>query len=265
MKIMAVDNEPLQLRLLEETIAQVDASAQVTGFQNSLKALEWARAEQPDVAFLDIQMPVMNGIELARELKLSNPQVNLVFVTGYYEDYVLDAVPLHFSGYLQKPATAEAVAYELEHLRFPLPRPSQDSALLTVQCFGTFEVFCGGTPVHFARSKTKELFAYLVDRKGASVNTNALCANLYEDSAHEQRNKSDLRKCVVDLRESLKAIGAEEVFVHGFNSYSIAPALLDCDYYNWEKADPAAIRAFRGEYMAQYSWAEPTLAGILGL
>ena len=264
MKIMAVDNEPLQLRLLEEAIRQVEPDAEVTGFRNSLLALEWAREEGPDVAFLDIQMPVMSGIELARELKLADPQVNLVFVTGYYEDYVLDAVPLRFSGYLQKPVTAEAVAYEMDHLRYPLPRKAPDKALLTVQCFGTFEVFHDGRPVRFGRSKTKELFAFLVDRKGASVNVNTLCANLYEDDAHEARNKSDLRKCVVDMRKTLEAAGAGAAFVRGFNSYAIAPALLDCDYYRWEAGDPAAIRAFRGEYMAQYSWAESTLAGILG-
>ena len=43
----------------------------------------------------------------------------------------------------------------------------EDDGRLRVQCFGNFEVFFGGLPLKFARSKTKELFAYLVNRRGA--------------------------------------------------------------------------------------------------
>lgn len=263
MKILAVDNEPLQLKLLEDTIHAAAPEAGVFAFNNSLNALEWAKQERPEIAFLDISMPVLNGIQLAKEMKMLDPKVNLVFVTGYFEDYVLDAIPLRFSGYLQKPVKEEAVRYELEHLRYPLP-VKKTEALLTVRCFGTFEVFLNGEIVNFSRKKTKEFFAFLVDRKGSSVDMNTLCASLYDDEMHEKNNKSDLRKCVADLNHSLEAIGAESIFVKGFNSYAINPKLISCDFYDWEKNEPYAIRAFHGEYMSQYSWAEETLAGLVG-
>lgn len=262
MKILAVDNEPLQLKQLENMIRTAEPDADIWLFNNSVLALEWAKTEKIDIAFLDISMPVLNGIVLAKELKKLDPEVNLIFVTGFFEDYVLDALPLRFSGYLQKPVTADAVRNEIANLRYPIPA-KKNGALLTVQCFGNFEVFKDGKPVDFARKKTKELFAFLVDRKGARVDMNTLCAFLYDDDSHEQNNKSDLRKCVVDLRGSLEAIGAESVFVKGFNSYGIDPELIRCDYYDWEKNEPYAIRAFRGEYMSQYSWAEVTLAGLV--
>lgn len=262
MKILAVDNEPLQLKLLEDMIREAEPASEIHALTNSVNALEWSKTEQPDIAFLDISMPVLNGIQLAKELKKLNPEINLVFVTGYFEDYVVDAIPLRFSGYLQKPVTAEAVAYEIAHLRYPLP-VREKNALLTVRCFGSFEVYQGDKAVVFSKKKTKELFAFLVDRKGARIDMNTLCAYLYEDSLHEKNNKSDLRKCVVDMKKSLEAIGAGDVFLKDFNSYAIDTSLISCDYYDWEKNEPYAIRAFHGEYMSQYSWAEMTLASLL--
>lgn len=262
MKILAVDDELLHLRQLERSIRDAVPDCELTCFLNPVEALAWAESCTPEIAFLDIQMPVLNGIALAKELKRSIPRINLIFVTGFYREYVIDALPLYFSGYLQKPVTAEDVAREMENLRFPISKP-EVQAVLTVQCFGNFEVFCGGKAVRFARSKTKELLAYLVDRKGARVNGNEICAVLYEDGNREGNNKASLRKCVSDLRTVLRGIGADGVFLKGFDSYALDTSGLQCDYYDWEKNEPYAVRAFHGEYMSQYSWAEKTLAGIL--
>lgn len=262
MKILAVDDEQMQLKLLERSIREASPDCDVYAAGNPADALIWAEENRPDVAFCDIQMPVMNGISLGKELKKLNPKINLVFVTGYYEEYAAEAAPLRYSGYLQKPATAEGVKNELFNLRYPLPKP-ETQKLLTVQCFGNFEVFANGKPLPFQRSKTKELFAYLVDRRGAQVNGSEICAALYEDERNEKNNKGDLRKCVADLRQTLAAVHADAVFRKGFDRYAVDVSLLLCDYYDWEKNEPYAVRAFRGEYMRQYSWGEETLTNIL--
>lgn len=262
MKILAVDDEPIQLKLLQRAIRAAVPNCELSAFGNPVQALQWAEKEQPEIAFLDIQMPIMDGIVLGKELKKRYPHINLIFVTGYYEEYVFEAIPLHFSGYLQKPVTEEAVALEMQQLRFPLIKEEQDK-LLTVRCFGNFEVFYQGKPVVFSRYKTKELFAFLIDRKGSTCNGATLCSILYENDENHESHKSNLRKCVADLRAVLKAFDAEDVFLKGFDSYAIDPSLLECDYFDWEKNEPYAVRAFHGEYMSQYSWAEETLAGIL--
>lgn len=263
MRIIAVDDEQMQLKLLEKAILKAVPDCELTCFDNSVKALEWAGKNQPDVMFADIQMPVMTGIELAKAVKKLYPHTNIVFVTGYYEDYAVEAMALHFSGYLQKPATVEAVAQEMQNLRYPLPVKQQPQKL-KVQCFGNFEVFMDGRPVHFERHKTKELLAFLVDRHGAQVNSNEICAVIYEDDSNEVNNKADLRKSCADLKKTLQSVGMGEVFIKGFNTYSLDINQLFCDYYDWEKGEAYAIRAFHGEYMSQYSWAEDTLVDILG-
>ena len=262
MKILAVDDERIQLSMLEEAIQEVSPECELQAFENPVEALAWAREHHPDVAFCDIQMPLMNGILLGKELKRDNPKINLVFVTSYYADYAAEAIGLHTSGYLQKPASAEAVRQELENLRYSILHDAKETRL-QVQCFGRFEVFADGLPIQFERSRTKELLAYLIDQKGRAVNGNEICAAIYpENGPKEINNKSDLRKCVADLRTTLRSVNAEGVLVKGFNSYAIIPSKIDCDYYDWDKGEAYAIRAFRGEYMSQYEWAEETLEKI---
>lgn len=262
MKIMAVDNEYIQLRMLERCLREAVPDEEIYPFHNSIEALDWAKQNKPEVAFCDIQMPVMDGVALGKELKRNDPKINLIYVTGYYQEYAAEAASLRYSGYLQKPITAEAVMLEMENLRYPILRP-ETQKLLRVQCFGNFEVYADGKSLTFGRSKTKELLAYLVDRKGAQVKGNEVCAAIFEDDSREKQNKSELRNCVADLRATLAKAGAEEVFKKGFDAYAIRPELIECDYYDWEKNEPYAVRAFRGEYMNQYSWGEMTLASLM--
>ncbi len=257
MKILAVDDEIMQLKMLERAIKTAVSGAEPVCFENPKTALEWAIANSPEIAFCDLKMPLMSGIELAKELKRHFPMINIIFVTGFYKEYAAAAAPLRYSGYLQKPVTANAVKLEMDNLRFPIEHKT-DSTKLTVKCFGNFEVMMNSKPLEFKYSKTKEMFAYLIDRKGAQVNGNDILAALYEDDSPNY--KSHLRNCVADLKNTLREVNAEEVFIKGFNRYSVDVKLVDCDYYDWEKGEAYAVRAFRGEYMSQYSWAESTLA-----
>lgn len=264
MKILAVDNEEMQLDMLKDSIMEVVPDCNLTGFYNPIEALEWARLNKPEIAFLDIQMPVMDGIRLAKELKIDNPKINLIFVTGYYEEYVFEAIPLRFSGYLQKPANAQKVRQELENLRFPLIRTAPKKLIkVKVKCFGDFEVYADNKPLTFSRAKSKEVFAYLVDRKGSKVNGNKICSVVYEDAGNELSNKSSLRSCIADIKETLHSVNADDVLIKGWDSYAIDISHIECDYYDWENNKPYAVHAFNGEYMSQYSWAEETLALIM--
>ena len=264
MKILVVDDELIQLEQLKEAIIGAAVDCELISFTNPLEALDWAKENFPEIAFLDIQMPVMDGIILGKELKKSNSKINLIFVTGFYEEYVFDAMPLYFSGYLQKPATAKKVQQELENLRFPLIR-QESTKIITVKCFGDFEIFANNKPLNFLRTKSKEIFAYLVDRKGAKVSGSKICSVLYEDKGHEESNKSSLRSCVADIKKTLHSVGADNVLIKGWNSYAVDTSLIDCDYYDWDKNEPYAVHAFHGEYMSQYSWAEITLASMLDI
>ena len=211
-----------------------------------------------DVAFLDIEMRGMSGLTMAKHLKQLRQETNIVLVTAYAE-YALEAWKLYVSGYLLKPASAADVSKALSHLRIPLPQAEPQPKLLRVQCFGSFEVFCGSERVHFERSRAKELLAYLVSRRGASVSTGEICSVLWEDDNDLSRKKSLIRTCLVCLRKALRQFGLEEAVQHTRDAYSVNTALLDCDYYRFLELDPVALNSYQSEFMRQYSWAEPLI------
>lgn len=259
MKCFAVDDEPIVLALLERTIREAAPGCEVRSFGSARDALDAAAAgERPDVAFLDIAMFDMTGLELAKALREHAPDTKVVFVTGY-SDYALEAFNVHARGYVLKPVTVEKVRVELEGIgERGLPR----DPVLRVQTFGHFDVFANGEPVRFSHAKTKELFAFLVDRRGSSVNTGELCATLWEDRPDGPSVRSYARTVVSDLARALRDAGAEDVLVKRRNSFSIDCALVDCDLYRFLEGERAAVRSYRGQYMAQYSWAELTLGEL---
>ena len=88
MRVIYVDDEKIQrenFRLSSEGITWID---DLQSFGNSLEAYEWVKEHPVDVALLDIEMPHMSGIELAKRIKETDPTIRLVFVTAY-EQYTL--------------------------------------------------------------------------------------------------------------------------------------------------------------------------------
>lgn len=249
MTIFAVDDEPKALRVLCRAIVEASPEAELREFDRAADVISAVEAgERPDVLFADADMPGMNGVELAKALKLRCPDLNVVFATGY-DDYMRDALSLHASGYLKKPITAEDVRTELGNLRHPVTPPSKR---VRFQCFGNFEVFVDGKPVVFSREKTKEYLAYLVDR-GTICTSAQIAAALWEEVSD-----SYVRKLRKDLVDTFQALGCGEVLIQQWNKQGIRTELVDCDYYDWKRGLPWAINAYHGEYMKQYSWAELT-------
>ena len=250
MTIYAVDDEPRALRVLCRAIAEAAPEAALRQFDRAAGVLAAVEAgETPDVLFSDADMPDMSGVELAKALKLRCPKLNVVFATGY-DDYMRDALALHASGYLKKPITAEDVRRELDNLRHPVPSTRKR---VRFQTFGSFEVFIDGVPGAFAREKTKEYLAYLVDR-GTLCTGAEVAAAIWEEDV----TPAYIRKLRKDLVDTFAAAGCGDVLIHEWNRQGIRTDLVQCDYYDWKRGLPQAINAYHGEYMSQYSWAELT-------
>lgn len=254
MRIVAVDDEELLLEKLTDAIHKAEPEAEVVAFSRGSKLLAYVEDHPCDVAFLDIQMPGMKGVELARYLKDINPKLNIIFVTSF-SDYKADAMDVRASGYIEKPVSAKKIRTELDDLRYEI-QPKADT-LLRIQCFGNFDVFDShNAPVHFSRSKAKELFAYLVSRAGARCTTRELMGILFEDEAMTLKSRNYFQQIVSAMMKSLRTVGAEAVVQREYQNYSINTALVDCDYYRFREMDAAVVNSYMGEFMIQYSWAE---------
>lgn len=251
MKILAIDDEKIALEGLAEVIMEAEPKAELFCFRKSSEALQFYRENVCEVAFLDIQMSGMDGIALARQMKLINPLVNIIFTTAYGE-YWEDAFHMHVSGYLTKPVTAKKIREELDNLRHPLPVPSKKR--VQMHTFGNFEVYIDGKPADFYYERTKEMLAYLVDRNGTFCTNAEIMAILWQDQNHT----SYLRNLKKDMMDTLRKEGCEDIIDSKRGKMRINKEKVECDYYDWDSGKTYAINKYRGEYMVQYSWAEFT-------
>ena len=251
---MTVDDERPMLAALTAAVSASPDISSVTEFITCSAALEWAEHNPVDVAFLDISMRGMGGLKLAEKIVELHPDCRIIFCTGYTQ-YALDAIQLHVSGYLLKPITAEAVQKELDHIK---GRKAKEK-LLSVQCFGSFQVMARGRPLTFRRSRSKELLAVLIDRRGAGITAKEICAVMWPEGGNDSKNINYLYQLFSDLRHTLELAGAKDVLQQNGYAYALDMDRIDCDYYSYlDTGRPE----FHGEYMLQYSWAEDT-AGFL--
>ena len=260
MIIFAIDDETAILSELHHSIEEARPEAEIHDFRFAGEALK-AITESgiiPDIVFSDIELPGMNGLELAVRIKQTAPMTKIVFVTGYSQ-YAVEAYQQHINGYVLKPIDAEQIRQELDYLTEPY---RQDSDKIQVRCFGYFEVYWHGKPVSFGRQKTKELLAFLIDRNSICTSEEISDA-LWEGETDMKACKTRLRSLLHDLKKTFSEIGAENILIRRRGAIGVDTSRMDCDYYRFLKGDLQAINAFTGEYMTQYSWAEATLGNII--
>ncbi|MCI6113826.1 MAG: response regulator [Spirochaetales bacterium] len=277
MTVVAVDDEEISLMCLEAVLDSMDDVDKVLTFSNAEDTIDYFKTGKADAAFLDIQLYLsggtLNGLMLAAKIKELCPDCHVVFVTSCPE-YAVDAFKLHVSGYIVKPVTREAARKELDYIIMEKRAASnargfieekEEEPKVRVQCFGNFEVFWKNKPVVFQLSKAKELFAYLVHRKGASVSMAELAAVLFEDKEDGLSVQSQIRNLVASMRKTFSSLGCPDLFNKSRGYISIKTDLINCDYYSFMNGDSDAINEYSGEYMAQYSWAEFTVGYLEGV
>ena len=249
---IAVDDEPLMLGALTKAIKASSDITSVADFTSCEDALEHLKNNPADIAFLDINMRGMGGLALAEKIIALSPDCKIVFCTGY-EEYAISAFKLHASGYLLKPISSKDVQAEIDNIK----GIRQKEKPLVVKCFGNFEVLYNGEMLPFKRKKTKEFLAILVDRNGAGMTIKQICAILFPDDTDDEKNSAYLRQLVLDLKNTLKTVGLEDMLEHQTPFYRINTGKIQCDYFDYIKSGSPK---FLGEYMQQYSWAEETCA-----
>ena len=229
---LSIVDQPEITVLMQRMLTNIDPRG--THFAaNSLKQAWELLTDEVQIVFLDVEMPDVNGIEAAQELKARNRNLNIIFVTGHPE-YSLEAYSVHPSGFLTKPVCERDILRELNNLRFPLdPEPSP----LLVQC-SPFALFFEGKPFAFCRSRTIELFAYLIYKQGAYCTNGELIGILWDGDPSKQGN---LRQLVLDLRKCLIEIHAESLLTKKYGKIAIDIAALQID------GDPEAINE-------EYQW-----------
>ena len=128
-RVLIADDEPGMRLILRKMIARVEGYTLVGEVADGAELMEKFTALRPQVVFLDVDMPVMNGVACANQIQDEDPGCVLIFATAH-EEYRSDAFAVYAFDYLLKPFKMERVIETLtrirERLSFVQSRPAVD-------------------------------------------------------------------------------------------------------------------------------------------
>ncbi|MDD3186478.1 MAG: response regulator [Anaerostipes sp.] len=257
MKTIIVDDEQIMLRQLGMELRKNSQVELVGSFCLSSKALAYAKEHKVEAAFLDIEMPTMNGIELGKKLKEIYPDIIIVYVTGY-SDYVKEAVlDVKSDGYLLKPYSEEDIK---EVLRKALLLSLRQRKNVHIHTFGNFDVYIQGVALTFSNAKAKELLAICVDRIGGEVAMEEAVEKLWGNRPYDNRVKNLYRKSVSYLNRLFETVGYGNLFQNKRGRCNVNIQEFDCDYIGniMPGYEYSNMERFSGSYMIEYPWARET-------
>ena len=225
MRVIIVDDEIKALQLFLSQI--VDINLEYRFFKDDKNTiLDFVKKNETSGAFLDINMPNINGLELAKQLIAIDKGIKIVFVTGLnikMEEIPEDIAP-NVIDIIYKP-------YTIDNIEKALRIISKKKPTLKVTMFNSFDCFINNHIVSFSSSKSKELFALLLALNGKSLTMSQAITCLWPDKDIEKA-KVLYRDAVWRLRSTLEEIEFPCV------DFQRALLVLDktnikCDYYDF--------------------------------
>lgn len=272
-----VDDELLSLQLLERKLNSIGDVEVVKTFSNGESFLKELKNLDFQVAFLDIEMAGINGLELAELILDWNNNIHIVFITAY-RDYAIQAFEVDSLDYLLKPVMESRLKKTISRIKVQLEKETKENLLhkdsvpflLKVICFNEFTVYNSNEPVKWKTAKVKELFAFFIMHLHTFVNRDTIIDLLWPDSDY-QKAKIQLHTSLSYLRKTLESIGYPKAITFSNQSYSLEIDNFYCDVIEMEQImnnNPKinsdnineyekAISLYTGEYMGknEFEWA----------
>lgn len=200
-----VDDEYYALEGLKKELEELGDIRVLGTYENGFEALNNIGELQPDIVFLDIEMPEINGLELFCRLIEEAPQTKIVFVTAYNQ-YAIEAFELNAMDYILKPIKLERLKKTIERLK-----PNKTTLIkegFLINCFGHLTVKVNGVEVDipWRTKKAEEMFAYLVCAKGEFVSKEKLAEILWPE-LEPQKSKSNFYLAYHYLKKQSEQLG----------------------------------------------------------
>lgn len=188
LRVVIVDDAAPILKLMEKLIEK-DEQAKVIGkFSLPSEAIEHIKKLKPDAVFLDIEMPGMNGIELAERLIEEDENLEIVFVTAYSQ-YALETFKVNALNYIMKPVSVKEISKTLLRIsRYKnLATSIQRKEEFSIKCFGGFEVInASGIPVKWISKKSSELLAFFIMNRNCKMDKWKIGEALWPEASEQQ-------------------------------------------------------------------------------
>jgi len=275
-RAVLIDDEPLALERLKRLLLPHEGVQVVGSFTSTRQAIDCIPGLHPDVAFLDIEMPGINGLEATEQILAACESMDVVFVTAFNK-YAVEAFELNALDYLLKPVSEERMAKAIRRLlarRGATIERRRAGDFRRILCFGRFEVADSDfkpLSLNWRTVKCRELFAYLVLYRGIPLTKDRIIESLWPDLPME-RTDSIFHTTLYYLRRVLQDhLNTCAVRYARNNQYilTLGKVYYDVDYFERMVAAgqgqgreaPAglerAVQVYRGDYLEEeyFDWA----------
>ncbi|MEK5232992.1 response regulator [Lysinibacillus sp. FSL K6-0232] len=273
MKVIIIDDEKIAidvLRIILQQLTEFEISIQ-GAFTNVIDALALLEKETINLVFLDIEMIDTHGLQVAKQLLVKQPSLQIIFVTAHTQ-FAVDAFDIEATDYLLKPVHEKRLikaltkAQQKWQLRQPHTTPEKHTSLLYAHTFGSFYLLNAQKEiVKWRTKKARELFLYLWFHHKKPMLNAILIEELWSTLDFEKA-ANHLHTTIYQLRKLLKENGGKDPIQLVNNHYQLNIE-IDSDYdeliqlIEREKHDEQSIQqllnCYEGDFLAEeeYSWA----------
>lgn len=260
MRAIIVDDEQIMLRSfmrLSKDISNLNVIAQ---FESPEEALEFVQEHSVELAFLDIKMPGMNGIELAVKIREICPNILIVFISAY-DEYIRDSNLIGGDYYIIKPYKRETIAMMMQKMQILSKGLHKE---IYMQMFGRFNVLKNGVPIAL-QGKAKEILALIASRCGKEISNEEIYSVIWEGREYSNVKMKVYYNALKRLKEVLESEGLSDLLLSTPRGQMLNTEIVDCDYYAWKNNQRQEKAKFEGEFLSEYSWGEYLLAELLNV
>jgi len=274
--VILVDDEVPALEELQYHLSKYPDVSVIDMYSNPMEAIAAIQAKKPDLIFLDIDMPFINGMEFALKIQDINIKTEIVFVTAHHE-YSLQAFEVHALDYILKPIADErfskTMARVIEQCNIRNYQSNKSESVF-IKCFGKFDIikYDKNEVLKWRTAKTRELFLYLLCRHDKTITKNELINVLFE-GFEEKKAQNNLYVTMFYLKKSLDILGTKGISINENYTLNISPGI--CDFIDFTRLidnDPETyddeqieefeniIGKYKGLYLEEedYLWAIET-------
>ena len=258
MRAIIVDDEPLMIKSFLRLSKDIDNLEVIGTFESAEDALRFTKCHPYEVAFLDIEMPDMNGVQCAEKIREIYPEMLIVFGAAF-ESYISESNRIGADYYILKPYKHETI--EMIMPRLLLLQQRQHKSIF-LQMFGRFVIMKDGQPIHLV-GKAKEILALIATRQGKEISNEEIYSTIWETRAYDNISMKVYYNALKRLKEALKQNGISDILKSTARGQILDTSLVDCDYYSWKENRMTRRDRFDGDFLSEYSWGEYILSDIL--
>lgn len=224
-----VDDMRPALRGLEFILKKYPEISIIGMYTDPLEAIGKIGELKPQVVFLDINMPQLQGIDAASRILDLSPQTDIVFVTAF-DQYAVEAFELHALDYLLKPIAEERLEKTVNRLRKKtLPPTESNSIKLQIRCFGRFQMgWEGHESIKWRIEKARELFVFLLQNHNRNIARDELLDKLWPED-NPDRAVKQLYNGIYYIRKALEGYGIDRTLISIDNNYNLQLGSVDWD------------------------------------